>query len=92
MKLVTFTDSDGYRHKSLVRDGDTDPSIGLIQSPPDLRQLDWTEIARQIHNKLLERGLLTLKDIQVRNSEFNQVVMSTVVRPIHGLYQEELKK
>ena len=41
MKLVTFEDGNGYKHKSLIRDNDTDPSIGLLQSPPDIDQLDW---------------------------------------------------
>lgn len=91
MKLLTFTDSDGFNHASLVRDNDSDPLLGLIQSPPDVRELDWEQIKRNIHNKLLERGLLTLSDVQIRNVEFNQVIMSSVVKPIFGLYQKESK-
>jgi hypothetical protein len=89
LKLLTFVDDNGITRKSLVRDGDTDPSIGLIQSPPNVQDLDWETIAKNIYLKLLERGLFTLKDIQVRNTEFSQVIMSSVVKPIYGLYQEE---
>lgn len=89
MKLLIYSDSDGYNQASLVRNTDSDPTLGLLQSPPDIRQLDWAGITRDIHNKLLERGLITLKDIQVRNVEFNQVIMSSVVKPIFGLYQKE---
>lgn len=89
MKLLTFTDPDGYSHKSLVRDTDTDPSIGLIQSPPDLRQLDWEAIAKNIHNALLERELFTIQDVQIRNAEFNQIILAKVVKQIYRLYQDQ---
>lgn len=89
MKLVDFTDANGYNHKSLIRDNDTDPTIGLIQSPPDLRRLDWESIARNIHNALLERGLLTVKDLQVRQTEFNQIVLARVGKQIFTLYQQQ---
>lgn len=89
MKLLIYSDSDGYNQASLVRDTDSNPTLGLLQSPPDIRQLDWEQIKKDIHNKLLERGLITLRDIQIRNVEFNQVVMSSVVKPIFGLYQKE---
>lgn len=88
MKLVTFTDPNGFNHKSLIRDNDSDPAIGLIQTVPDLTRLDWEAMARSIHNKLVERELFTLKDVQERNVEFNQVIMATVVKPIFALYQE----
>lgn len=91
MKVLTYTDNDGFNHKSLVRDTDTDPSLGLLQSPPDIRELDWDDIKKRIHNGLLERGLLSLSDIQIRGTEFNQVIMASVVKPIYGLYQKESK-
>lgn len=89
MKLLTFTDDEGYNHKSLVRDNDTDPSIGLIQSPPDLRQLDWEAIARNIHNALLEREIFTIQDAQIRSTELSQIILAKVVKPIYALYQEQ---
>lgn len=89
MKKVTFTDDNGYNHHSLVRDGDTDPSTGILQSPPDLRRLDWEEMARVIHNKLLERDLINLKDVQIRQNEFNQIILASVGKRIFALYQEQ---
>lgn len=89
MKLLTFTDDEGYNHKSLVRDNDTDPAIGLIQSPPDLRQLDWEAIVKNIHNALLERELFTIQDVQIRSTEFNQIILARVVKQIYRLYQEQ---
>lgn len=89
MKKVIYTDENGFNHNSLLRDSDTDPAAGLLQSPPDLRQLDWDEITRIIHNKLLERGLLTIKDVQIRNNEFNQIILASVGKKIFALYQQE---
>lgn len=88
MKLLTYTDEDGFTYQSLVRDNDTDPSIGLIQSPPDLRQLDWEAIVKNIHNALLERELFTIQDVQIRSTEFNQIILAKVVKQIYRLYQE----
>lgn len=89
MKLLTFEDGNGYKHKSLVRDNDTDPSIGILQSPPDLEQLDWHVIKVTLHNMLLEKGFVTLADIQNRTNEFHQCVLSAVGKPLFRLYQQE---
>jgi hypothetical protein len=89
MKIMNYSDNNGYHYKSLVRDGDFDPSIGILQAPPDLRQLDWEMIVRNIHNELLARGLITLQDVQIRNIEFNQLIMAKVVKPIYALYQQQ---
>lgn len=88
MKKVFFT-RDGFNYASLIRDNDTDPTAGIIQAPPDIRQLDWELIQRKLHNELLERGLLTLKDVQIRQNEFNKIVLSAVGKPLMNLYQEE---
>lgn len=89
MKLVTFQDDQGRRHKSLIRDNDTDPTIGLIQSPPDLSQLDWQAMQVNLHNALLDKGILTVSDAQDRVSDFNQCVLAAIGKPLFSLYQME---
>lgn len=89
MKLVTFEDESGYKHNSLIRDNDTDPTIGILQSPPNLDQLDWQVIKVTLHNMLLEKGLITLGDAQNQASEFNKCVLSAVGKPLFRLYQQE---
>ena len=89
MKLLTYTDTNGFKHKSLVRDIDTDPSIGLLKSPPDLNQLDWHVIRLTLHNLLLDKGIITLEDAQLRQAEFNQCVLIAVAKPLFRLYQQE---
>lgn len=89
MKLVTYEDTNGYKHKSLIRDNDTDPSIGLLQSPPNMELLEWDVIKVTLHNMLLEKGLISLNDIQIRTNEFNQCVLSAVGKPLFRLYQQQ---
>lgn len=89
MKLVTYEDTNGYKHKSLIRNGDSDPSIGLLQSPPNLDLLDWRIIRITLHNLLLEKGILTMSDAQNKNQEFNQCVLVAVGKPLMRLYQQE---
>lgn len=89
MKNLIYTDQLGYNFLSLVRDTDTDPSIGILSGPPHLNQIDWQDIGRELHNKLLEKGFYTLKDIQQRQADFNQIILSVIGRKIFRLYQEE---
>lgn len=79
----------GRKHKSLIRNGDTDPTIGLIQSPPDLTQLDWQAIQVNLHNALLDKGIITLSDAQSRVNDFNQCVLAAIGKPLFRLYQQE---
>lgn len=88
MKLVTF-ERDGKRYKSLIRDNDTNPEIGLIVSPPDLSQLDWQAIETKLHNALLDKNLVTLHEVQSRQAEFNQCVLAAIGKPLFSLYQNE---
>lgn len=88
MRQTIFT-RNGFNYISLIRDNDTDPTTGIIQSPPDVQQLDWESIQRNLHNTLLERGLLTLKDVQIRQNEFNKIVLAAVGKPLLKLYQGE---
>ena len=89
MKELTYTDANGFKHKSLVRDTDTDPSIGLLKSPPNLDQLDWYVIKLTLHNLLLDRGIITLEDAQLKSNEFNQCVLAAVGKPLFKLFQQE---
>ena len=42
MREVEWTDKDGFRHRSLVRDTDPDSAApsGILKDPPDLDGLD----------------------------------------------------
>ena len=77
----------GREYLSTIRDIDTDASIGILEGPPDLEQLDWDEIKTRIHNLLLKKRLFSLDDIQRRQSDLEWAVYSAVIKSIFKLYQ-----
>lgn len=60
MKTITYRDSQGKLHRSMVRNVDDDPKIGIPQDPPDVFSLDWVAIANDLHNELTARGFSDL--------------------------------
>jgi len=91
LKIVNWTDSDGFNHRSLLKDSDHDSLAprGIPQDPPDVRRLNWRAIQKNIHNELLNRGLLTFEDVQERGNEVSAVIKAALLRPIIRLYREK---
>jgi hypothetical protein len=87
MKSIDYT-RDGKKYRSIVRDKDNDPEIGLKQSPPDVDLLDWAALKIRLHNALMDACLLTLDDVQRRGQTFNAVVLKALGKPLMQLYQE----
>ena len=89
MRSVGWTDNDGYKHQSLVRDGDPDSAAetGIPNDPPDLNQLDWNEIERELHNRLVEAGLITWVDVQRSQNGLTGIVRAVVHKRIVQLYK-----
>lgn len=91
MKRVIWTDGKGYKHASLIRDSD-DPSLapeGIRCDPPDLDQLNWKTIRRELHNALVERGLSTWEDVQRSQNGVTSTILGVLRRPIIALYRAE---
>lgn len=86
MKVVVF-EKNGYRYKSLMRDCDTDPSLGIIQGPPNLDELDWEAAKRDLHNALFDAGLYTWFDIQQKQG-LPGIVQTAFRTRIINLYRE----
>jgi len=91
LKIVNWTDEDGFNHRSLLKDSDHDSLAprGIPQDPPDVRRLNWRAIQKNIHNELLNRGLLTFEDVQERGNEVSAVIKAALLRPIIRLYREK---
>ena len=89
MRQVKWTDEAGYKHLSLVRDGDPDDKApqGLWQDPPDLHGLDWEVIIREIHNLLVDRGLITWRDVQTSQNGVSAIIRTVLTRQIINLYK-----
>lgn len=91
MKIVTWTDEYGYKHRSVLRDNDPDhlASAGVPLDPPDLSAIDWHEIERNLHNALVERELSSWQDVMKRQNGITSSIVSVLKRPIVELYKQQ---
>jgi hypothetical protein len=69
MKIVTYTDDEGYSHRAMLRDKDPDDlanRLGIPLDPPsleDVPSIPNEEARRALHNALVARGLATYADV-----------------------------
>jgi hypothetical protein len=89
MRLVIYEDKDGWKCGSMIRDDDPDNYApkGLPKNPPDLRDLDWDGIMREINNALVDRELFTWRDVQLSQNGITSIVNNIVRRKIVALYK-----
>ena len=93
MKLVVYSDKDGYVRRSIVPD-DSDESaaeFGVPSGPPDLDQLDWSAIRREISNSLAKHGLWTWDEVQADPNGVG-VALTIFKRYLIALYRDEWNK
>lgn len=88
MRTVKWTDANGYKWRSLVRDGDPDEAAkqGILQGPPNLEELDWAAVKRDLHNALVDSGLFSWRDVQEKPGL--QGAILTLKRRLVTLYRE----
>jgi len=90
MKIVVYEDNAGYKHRALLRDTDPDhaaPTIGIPQDPPDLDRIDWEEVKRKLHNRLVERELITWLDVQRSQNGVTSSILDVLRREVVMLYR-----
>lgn len=66
MREVRWTDEDGFEHRSLIRDHDSDemaPHGVPLDTFSVEDQIDWESVKRELHNLLVKSGLLTWEDV-----------------------------
>ena len=81
------TDSNGYKRAELVRPGDP-PGQGLPSMPPSLDELPWEDIKRDIHNILVEQGVINWADWQSMRTPM--IALNPLRRALIALYKGEL--
>lgn len=91
MKVLTWEDKHGYKYRSLVRNNDDNPEIGLPDNIPDLNQIDWEQVKKELHNRLTENELITWKDVQLSQNGVTSAILSVLKRRIINLYKLEVK-
>lgn len=89
MREVIWTDEDGYRHRSLVRNEDTDDEApyGIRKDPPDVGRIDWAGVRRDLHNALVDGGICSWRDVQ-KLGGLRGAILSALKRRLVALYRE----
>jgi len=90
MRIVEWKDKEGYMRRRQVKDGDPDElgPLGVPVESPDITTLDWDEIKRDLHNRLMARGLYTFQDVQRSQTGISSVVRAVLTKRIMLLYRE----
>lgn len=89
MRMVIYEDKDGWKHGSMIRDDDPDDYApkGIQKNPPDLHNLDWDGISREINNALVDQRLFTWQDVQRAQSGITSIVNKIIRRKIVSMYK-----
>lgn len=90
MKIVIWTDEKGWRHRSVIKD-DHDESMapkGIQQDPPRVEDLNWEDIKRDLHNALVNRGLIGYRDIIRQQDGVTGAILAALRKPVIDLYKE----
>jgi hypothetical protein len=96
MKRIKWQDESGLFHYSLVRDSDSDEDYkyGIPDDPPNINDIDWAGVKRDLHNLLVNREIINLEDIARVPGGLRNAVESVLVRRVQALYlqKEQFKK
>lgn len=93
MRSVVYQDSRGKYRRTLIRDEDGDEmaEYGLPDGPPDVEhEIDWTGVAIEINNILVQNGVKTRIDLQRTRSL--EKIGSLVKRHVDLLFREHEKQ
>lgn len=92
MKKVVYEDEDGFKKIALIRDTDPDTMAphGIPCGPPDIRELDWPAIWRDINNLLVDRGLTSLQSLSAGG--LDNSIITPIKRPLIAAYKNKEKK
>jgi len=92
MRLVTWEDERGYKRQSYVPDSAPDEMAehsGIPHDPPDLSEIDWEEVAKEIHNALVAQGLITWQDVLRQQTTLIPILVTPVKKRIQALYRKK---
>ena len=90
MRLVNWTDGKGFTYRSIVPDYADDYMArhGVPSGPPNLDQIDWETVKKEINEALNKHGLYTWDDVQ-KDPNGVGIALSIFKRHLIHLYREE---
>jgi len=89
MRLVAWTDDNGYDHLSWVKDHEPDSKapVGIDADPPSIEALDWTSIKKEIHNRLVSQRLTDWQKVQSQQNAVGSIITSVIRRHLIAKYR-----
>jgi hypothetical protein len=93
MKLIHWTDFNGYLRCSMLRDEDDErfPERGVPVEPPPVQEM-IEEAAKDLHNELMQRGLVTMRDIENSGNALTGAILSVFRTRLITLYKLRERK
>ena len=90
MRLVRYETDDGWKYQSWIPDNmpALEAEKGIPHNPPDVTRLDWNGIQREINNLLIDRELITLKDVDNHSGMLGNTILKTILPKLIELYKE----
>lgn len=90
MRLVEWTDDNGYKHLSWVKDNDPDykANEGLRHDPPDVDRIYWDEIKKQLHNRMVEMRITSWQDVMKHQNAVTSFTTSIIKKNLIYLLRE----
>jgi hypothetical protein len=90
MRHVLYTDRNGYTRRALIRDEDGDEmaSSGIPAGPPNLEDIDWEAIKREINQQFVSLGIFTWDDVQ-HSSVGLQAICTVVKRHVAASFRQD---
>ena len=91
MRIVIWTDKHGWKHASKLRDKDPDdmaPS-GIPLEPPDVNEIDWEGVKKDLHNQLIDKRLFTWDDVVAQQTGVTAAIQSAIKRRLINFYRRE---
>ena len=87
MNKVKWTDDQGYDHISLTKGK---PEDGIRLDVANVNNLDWEQIKRELHNRLVSAELFNWEDVQSKPG-LQGIIISSIKKHIIHEYKKVSK-
>ena len=93
MRIVVFEDEEGWHRPRLIRDDMSEAQAHQgIPVMPDLNDLDWEAVKKDLNNLLVARGIFTYNDLNLAQGGLSNAILSVMKKRVVTLYRENSAK
>ena len=92
MRTVVYEDGRGRKRARMIRDDDDveqAAAIGIPMDPPDVDRIDWELVRADLHNLLVDRGLLSWDHVVESQNGLESVCKQVLLHRLKSLYRQE---